>query len=177
MIETLPLAPAIVRPLRTLADGDFEMTVVSEVAATLGAPSEMSDDHLRCFDLPGGLVLQFAAGDDRGDRAGAAVVPLCGWDPGAVATLATHEERAAYDAHYDRTLETITATIGGPDHHGADGGAFPYRWSVWLGRTGLMALQQSHYDDCPDINIWVRPRPRNGFEPTQPFADWLSSAP
>ncbi|MFB9238547.1 hypothetical protein ACFFWC_23970 [Plantactinospora siamensis] len=177
MIETLPLAPVVVRPLRSFADGDFELKTMSEVAATLGAPSANSDDRLACFDLPGELVLQLAAADGGAERVGAAVVPICGWDPGAGAELAGHPERGAYDGHYDQALETISSTVGRPDHDGVDDGPFPFRWSVWLGRTGLMALQQSHYDDCPDINIWVRPSPAGGFAPTRPFAEWLISAP
>ncbi|ASW57063.1 hypothetical protein [Plantactinospora sp. KBS50] len=177
MIETLPLAPAVVRPLRTFADGDFEMSTMSGVAATLGAPSPASDERLACFDLPGDLVLQLAAADDRGERVGAAVVPLCGWDPGTGGELSGHAERSEYDAHYDAALDIIRSAVGAPDHDGIDNGSFPLRWAVWLGRTGLMALQQSHYDDCPDINVWVRPRPADGFAPTQPFAEWLITAP
>lgn len=176
MIETVPLTSTVVRVLHAFADGTFEMQTMSRVAATLGVPSWISEVRLACFDLPGNAVLQLAA-DEQGERVGAAIVSLCGWDAGVTAVLTTHAERAAYDAHYDQALDTITSTIGGPDHDGADEGLFPFRWSVWLGKTGLMALQQSHYDYCPDINIWVRPRTERAFAPTQPFVDWLMSEP
>jgi len=176
MIEAAQLTPVVVRLLRVFADGIFEMRTLKNLAATVGVESLTSDALLACFDLPGGVVLQLAAEDEQGNRVGAAIVPLCGWDTGAAEDLALHPERATYDALYDQALDTATSTIGPPDDNGTDEGRFPFRWSMWLGKSGLMALQQSHYDYCPDINVWVRARPEGQLLPSQPFVNWLISA-
>lgn len=177
MIETAQLTPVVVSLLRTAADSTFEMRTLVDLARTVGVESRTSDPWLTCFDLPGGVVLQLAAEDEQGDRVGAAIAPLAGWDTGAAEDLTTHAERATYDALYDQALDTATSTIGQPDDNGDDEGRFPFRWCLWLGETGLMAVQQSHYDYCPDINVWVRLRPDGQYLPSQPFVTWLMTAP
>lgn len=177
VIEAAQLTPAVVRLLRAFADSTFEMRTLVDLAARVGVESRISDPWLTCFDLPGGVVLQLAAEDEQGDRVGAAIASLCGWDTGAAKELTTHTERATYDALYDQALDIVTSTIGAPDVNAADEGRFPFQWSAWFGESGLMALQQSHYDYCPDINVWVRARPEGQFLPSQPFVNWLMTAP
>lgn len=176
MIETAQLTPEVVRLLRAFADSTFEMRALLDLASAVGVESRTSDTWLRCFDLPGRVVLQLAAQDEHGERVGAAIAPLCGWDTGAAEELTTHPERATYDALFDQALDVLTSTIGPSDDNGTDAGPFPFRWSAWLGESGLMALQQSHYDYCPDINVWVRARPEEQLLPGQPFVDWLMKA-
>jgi hypothetical protein len=141
------------------------MTDMCPLAGELGARSQASDAMLRCFDLPGGGVLQIAAADEHGERVGVVIVTLCGWDPGATADLTSDPERSAFDAHYDQTLATACTTIGMPRYSGADPKGFPFRWSAWVGRTG-------HYDYCPDINIWARPGAWTYPGPGS-FVEWL----
>jgi len=74
-------------------------------------------------------------------------------------------------------MALVRATIGAADHSGVDEQRFGFRWAAWSGVTGLMAVQQSWYDYHPDINIWIRPNPKIGFTPTEPFVEWLMSTP
>jgi hypothetical protein len=159
MIDIVPSSPDTFRTMRTLADSVFTMTDMCALAGELGARSRASDAALRTFDLPGGGVLQIAAADEQGELVGAVIVTLCSWDPGVTADLASDPGRSAYDGHYDKALTMATATIGMPRYSGADPTGFPFQWSAWVGQTGIMALQQSHYDYCPDISLWIRREP------------------
>jgi hypothetical protein len=178
VIESHQVSSVAVRLMHAYTDGPFDAVTMSRAAAPVGTRSPMSDQCSTFFDLPGGAVLHLAAEDAAGAEVGAAVVTLCGWDP-AGGELVLHPERTAYDECYDQALAAVRAEIGPPDHTGADPGPypFPFRWSVWLGTAGLLALQQSDYDYCPDINLWARPHPAEGFTPTEPFSDWLMTTP
>ena len=168
------LSTAAIRIMRTLADGVFTITAMCALAGEMGVQIRASDAMLRCFDLPGGGVLQIAAADEDGELIGAVIVTLCGWDPGVTADLATDPERTAYDGHYDRTLTMASGTIGMPHYSGADTKGFPFRWSAWVGSTGIMVLQQSYYDYCPDINLWARPGTFT-YPGVGSFIEWLMS--
>lgn len=176
MLETQPINPAIVRALRGFADGAFDRVSVRAAASTFGVFDARSDPMLDVFDLPGGCVLQLAAADETGERVSAAIVPVCGWDL-AGGDPVDDPDRAAFDAHLDLLMAMVVATIGAADHRGVDVEHFGFQWAAWSGVTGLMAVQQSWYDYCPDINIWVRPHPETGFTPTGEFVEWLMSTP
>ncbi len=176
MLETRPMTPTIVRALRGLADGGFDMASMCATAATFGVVDAASDPMLVVFDLPGGGVLQLATADEAGERVAAAIVPVCGWDLGG-GNAEDDPDRVSFDAHVDELMAVVRATIGEADHVGVDSECFGFRWAVWSGVTGLMAVQQSWYDYYPDINIWIRPHPEAGFAPTGPFAEWLMSTP
>ena len=176
MLKTLPVNPTIVRVLRDFADSGFDMVSMRAAASSVGVVNPMSDPMLVLFDLPGGGVLQLAAADEAGERVGAAIATVCGWDL-AFGDPGDDPERDAFDAHYDQLMAMVVATIGAADHRGVDEEQFGFRWAAWSGVTGLMVVQQSWYDYCPDINIWVRPHPETGFTPTGQFAAWIISTP
>ena len=176
VLETQPMTPTIVHALPGFADGAFDMVSMCAAASTVGVFDSRSDPMLVVFDQPGGGVLQLAAADETGERVGAAIAPMCGWDL-ASGDPVDDPERAAFDTHFDQLMAMVVATIGAADHRGIDEEHFGFRWAAWSGVTGLMALQQSWYDYCPDINIWVRPHPEGGFTPTGRFVEWLMSTP
>jgi hypothetical protein len=176
MLESWPVTPATVRALRDFADGAFDMASMRAAASGLGVLDFDPDPMLVVFDLPDGGVLRLAAADETADRVGAAIVTVAGWDNAGRDPVAD-PGRSAFDGHFDHVMATVRTTIGAPDRSGVDEASFGFRWAVWSGATGIMAAQQSWYDYCPDINIWVRPRPLSEFTLTSPFVEWLMSTP
>jgi hypothetical protein len=182
-LEFRRLVPDVVRLMRDLADGLFDVVSMSGRAAAVGERKPISPlDDLISFTMPGSVWLNLLPGA-REEDATETILTLDGWDPGVASNIRDDPDHVRYDRYYWQAREVAVSLLGDPTQSGNDQGPFPhnwsypFQWSVWLGTSGLMALQQSHYDYCPDINIWVRRQSRNGFVPTEPFYEWLMAAP
>lgn len=181
-MEFHSLLPDVVQLMQDLANGPFDVVSMTRRAAAVGEQQLASPlDDLVSFCMPGETWLKLLPGA-REEDATEAILTLGGWDPGG-SNMRSDPDRAQFDVYYEQARLVAVTALGDPARSGVDQGPFlhswsyPFRWSVWLGTAGLMALQQSHYDYCPDINIWVRTLPRNGFAPTDPFYEWLMSEP
>jgi hypothetical protein len=113
----------------------------------------------------------------------AALLSICWWE---TFLKSEHEnieawdaERKEFDRVYGDALAKSVSVLGPPRIGGRDDDEDGHRYSIWLGRTGLLILQQSCYDPQfgLDVNYWVQPWSGPDPQPRSPFIDWLTNIP